>query len=206
MKKYATLASILTLSLTLAACGNESTAIKSDEEVKAKTGDSAETATTNEEDDEGEEAETEVDEEKEADIWTYYEDAQWETDFNGLKIKIEKVVVTEHAPTLQDESAEESAVGVKFNIENTSDKTWATFPDQATLVTSTGEQIDMPDMWISDSIGGEIHGGVIKEGDVIWYLERGEAESIEWIKLVFSSSDPDNFTVREEFEVELDLK
>lgn len=154
--------------------------------------------------------ETEVEnEEQTEDIWTYYNDATWSEDFNGLKTTIQKVVITDIAPTVEDESAEVSAVGVKFSIENTSDHVFTTYPDQAILVTSTGEQIDMPDMWISDSLGGEIHEGVIKEGNVIWYLERGEAAEIEWIKLEWTSED----TGIEDFElaykthtVELELK
>lgn len=106
-------------------------------------------------------------------------------------------MVTDKAPTVEDESAEVSAVGVKFSIENTSDHVFTTYPDQAILVTSTGEQIDMPDMWISDSLGGDIHEGVIKEGNVIWYLERGEASTIEWIKLEWTSED----TGIEDFEI-----
>lgn len=148
-------------------------------------------------------------EEQSEDIWTYYNDATWSEDFNGLKTTIQKVVVTDKAPTVEDESAEVSAVGVKFSIENTSDHVFTTYPDQAILVTSTGEQIDMPDMWISDSLGGDIHEGVIKEGNVIWYLERGEAAAIEWIKLEWTSED----TGIEDFElaykthtVELQLK
>ena len=122
------------------------------------------------------------------DIWTYY-NAKWSDEFNGLKVEIQKVVVTDKAPTVEDEKAEESAVGVKFKVENTSDKVLSTYPDQAVLITSTGEQIDMPDMWLSDNIGGDIHEGVIKEGDVIWYLERGHAEDIEWVKVEFDASD-----------------
>lgn len=147
--------------------------------------------------------------EQSEDIWTYYNDATWSEDFNGLKTTIQKVVVTDKAPTVEDESAEVSAVGVKFSIENTSDHVFTTYPDQAILVTSTGEQIDMPDMWISDSLGGDIHEGVIKEGNVIWYLERGEVAAIEWIKLEWTSED----TGIEDFElaykthtVELKLK
>ena len=49
------------------------------------------------------------------------------------------------------------------------------------------------DMWQSDDLGGEIHEGVIKEGNIFFYLERGEAESIEWVKLTWNNSysDPD---------------
>ena len=149
---------------------------------------------------------------KSEDIWTYYEDAKWSEDFNGLKLDIQKVVLTDKAPTSDDENAKASAVGVKFRIENTSDHMFTTYPDQAVLVTSTGEQIDMPDMWISDDVGGDIHEGVIKEGNVIWYLERGQAEAVEWIKLEWNATDTaledasDYENAYKTFSVKLDLK
>ncbi|MED4991016.1 hypothetical protein [Parageobacillus toebii] len=50
----------------------------------------------------------------------------------------------------------------------------------------------MPDMLVSDPLGGEIDKGVIKEGDVIWYLQRGNAEKIEWIKLKWTAHEKSN--------------
>ncbi|MCM3705855.1 MULTISPECIES: hypothetical protein [Cytobacillus] len=149
------------------------------------------------------------DEEKSEEIWTYYDNATWSDDYNGLKMEIQKAVVTDKAPTPEDENAKASAVGVKFKMENTTDGKFTFYPDQAKLVTSTGEQIDMPDMWVSDSIGGEIDKGVIKEGNIIWYLERGHAEQIEWIKLEFSGHQgpEDDFESElKEYEIELKLE
>jgi hypothetical protein len=147
--------------------------------------------------------------EKEADVWTYYDNAKWSDNYNGLAMEIQKVVVTDVAPTPEDENAKTSAVGVKFKMENTTDGKFTFYPDQAVLVTSTGEQIDMPDMFVSDNIGGEIDKGVIKEGNIIWYLERGNAEAIEWIKLSFSGRQgaEDQFDAEiKEYEIELKLK
>ncbi len=146
---------------------------------------------------------------KEDDIWTYYENAKWSDDYNGLKMEIQKAVVTNKAPTMDDENANASAVGVKFKMENTTDGKFTFYPDQAVLVTSTGEQIEMPDMWVSDNIGGEIDKGVIKEGNIIWYLERGKADEIEWIKLEFSGHQgpEDDFeSETKDYEIELKLK
>lgn len=150
---------------------------------------------------------------KEEDIWTYYEDADWEGTWEGLKFTIQKAVVSDKAPMLDDNGKEvtSSAVGVKMKIENTTaDKIYTTYPDQATLVTSTGEQVEA-DMWLSDNLGGEIHEGVIKEGNIIFYLERGKAEEIDWIKLTWSNSyeDPDgNYDndLYDDQEVKLELK
>ncbi|QWC23524.1 hypothetical protein KJK41_03935 [Bacillus haikouensis] len=124
-------------------------------------------------------------------------------------MEIQKAVVSDKAPTMEDENAKASAVGVKFKMENTTDGKFTFYPDQAVLVTSTGEQIDMPDMWVSDSIGGEIDKGVIKEGNIIWYLERGHAEDIEWIKLEFhghQGPEDDFESEMKVYEIELQLK
>lgn len=63
------------------------------------------------------------------------------------------------------------------------ENTIRTWPDQARLVTSTGEQIDMPDMLNSDHIGGESKGGVTKEGDVVWKLKNHNSSDIKWVRM-----------------------
>lgn len=125
---------------------------------------------------------------KPADPWTYYNNATWSDNFNGLKLTVEKTVVTDKAPEESDSTKlDASAVGVRFKLENTTTGKFTTYPDQAVLVTSTGEQIDAPSMLASDHLGGEIDNGVIKEGNVIWYLKRGHAADIKWIKLKFDT-------------------
>jgi hypothetical protein len=207
-KKVLGIFSALLLSLLLAACGGNDASSeleKNDKEkAKAKTSENSSNASS---DDKKEEEKSE--EPKEDEIWTYYENAKWTDDFKGLKSEIMKVVVTDKAPDLEDESKKASAVGVKFKMENTTDGKFTTYPDQAVLVTSTGEQIDMPEMFVSDNLGGEIDKGVIKEGNIIWYLERGEAEKIEWIKMSWYAVEGDEMNMdgeRKEYEVELKLK
>ncbi|MGD6957289.1 hypothetical protein ACQCWA_03975 [Rossellomorea aquimaris] len=201
MKKLVYLLSTGALALMLTGCGGDAAV----EELDKNDTEKAEARTAS---DSGKEEKPE-EKAKEDDIWTYYNDATWSDDYNGLKMEIQKAVVTDKAPTMEDESAETSAVGVKFKMENTTDGKFTFYPDQAVLVTSTGEQIDMPDMWVSDSIGGEIDKGVIKEGNIIWYLERGHAEDIEWIKMEFSGHQgaEDDFEAEmKEYEIELKLK
>lgn len=202
MKKLLSLLFVGLFLLVVTACGADSATEELDKndnnKAEAKTG---EDATPSED--------KSSDEKKEEDVWTYYDNAKWSDNYNGLKLEIQKAVVTDKAPTVEDENANASAVGVKFKMENTTEDKFTFYPDQAVLVTSTGEQIDMPDMWVSDHIGGEIDKGVIKEGNIIWYLERGKAEEIEWIKLSFSGHQgaEDNFEAEtKEYEVELQLK
>jgi hypothetical protein len=193
----------LFLLFLLGACSDVDTIQQNeDEKAKAKVGENANKESTNE---------NKQNEKKKEDIWTYYENATWSDNFKGLKTTIQKVVVSDKAPGYDEEGNEitTSAVGVKFQIENTTEGKFTTYPDQAVLVTSTGEQIDMPDMIVSDHIGGEIDKGVIKEGDVIWYLQRGNAEKIEWIKLKWSAhvgGEDDLDGEMKEYEVELKLK
>ena len=204
MKKTLSVMGTLLLSLgILTACGgNEAT-----KELEENDTEKSEAKVNSSESENKEEAT------KEEDIWTYYEDADWEGTWEGLKFTIQKAVVSDKAPMLDDNGKEvtSSAVGVKMKIENTTaDKIYTTYPDQATLVTSTGEQVEA-DMWLSDNLGGEIHEGVIKEGNIIFYLERGKAEEIDWIKLTWSNSyeDPDgNYDndLYDDQEVKLELK
>lgn len=137
MKKFLSMVMIISLMGVLAACGDKST------EASKK-----------------EPAATEA---PSKDIWTYYENAKWTDDFKGLKTEIEKVVVSDKAPQKDDPSKmDASAVGIKINLHNTTDGKFTTYPDQARLVTSTGEQIETPFFGGTDHIGGEFDKGVKK--------------------------------------------
>lgn len=147
-------------------------------------------------------------EEKAENIWITY-DTTWTDDFEGLKTTIKKVAVSDKAPKVDDlNDTTASIVGVKFSIENTTDGTFTTYPDQAVLVTSTGEQINSPNALQSTHLGGEIFGGVKKEGDVIWYLDRGNAKDIKWVKLMWSSHKGKGLEdgKRKEYDVKIELK
>ncbi|MET3943180.1 uncharacterized lipoprotein YehR (DUF1307 family) [Paenibacillus sp. PvP094] len=208
--KLATLA--IAAIVVLSGCGSEKTAIKDDNPAQAKV---EETAAPKVEPAAAEATETEepAAEEVEAtnpdDIWTYYDNATWSDDFNGVKSSIETVVVTDKAPKDYNENdLTASAVGVKFKIENTTDKLWTTYPDQAELITSTGEQLQA-DMMVSDHLGGEIEEGVIKEGNVIWFLDRGHAADVKWVKIKWYVTEGDGFSMdakRQEYSVKLELK
>lgn len=197
MKKLTTFVLSTTLLLSLGACSSNETAIEktSADEVEPKTSENAESEETVVEETDASTEETEVPVEEATDIWTYHENATEQLEWEGLKFDIEKVVTSDEAPGYDDEYNEiiTSAVGFQIKVENTTtDKIYTTYPDQATLVTSTGEQVEA-DMMVSEDLGGDIHEGVIKQGDVIFYLDRGAASEIEWVKLNWSSnySDPE---------------
>lgn len=149
-------------------------------------------------------------EDKKDDVWTYFNGTKWSEDFKGLKFEIEKAVVTDKAPAEDRSDKLESAVGVKMKITNTTKEKFTTYPDQAVLVTSTGEQIDMPSIIASDHLGGEIDEGVTKEGAVVWYLKKaGTAKDIKWVKLKWDARQgaANKFdSESKEFEIKLELK
>lgn len=150
---------------------------------------------------------------KKDDPWTYFNNATWTGNYNGLKLQIEKVVVTDKGPKTQGgqivKGQYQSYVGMKFKMINTTNNIFTAYPDQARLVTSTGEQIDNPNMFASDHIGGEIEGGVMKEGNIIWDLKRGHASDIKWVKIewgVHAGKEEDFNQQTKHFEVKLNLK
>jgi hypothetical protein len=143
-----------------------------------------------------------------SDPWTYFNNAKWSGNWNGLQMQIEKIVVTDKGPD-EDGSGKTSYVGMKFKMTNTTKNTMTAYPDQARLVTSTGEQIDNPDMLASDHIGGEIEGGVTKEGQVVWRLNNGHASDIKWVRIewdVHTGPETDFSAPTQKMSVTLNLK
>ncbi|MEC0092902.1 hypothetical protein [Paenibacillus macquariensis] len=206
MKKSFKLAILAIAAITmLAGCSSEKTAIKNENPVQAKVEDQTATPEAGK----VSEKEPVVPEEKVEDIWTYYNDTTWSDDFNGIISTIEKVVVSDKVPkdgNKDDPTA--SAVGVVMKIENTTENIYTTYPDQAELVTSTGEQISA-DMFYSDHLGGELEEGVIKQGNVIFSLQRGHAADIKWIKMKWYVTEGDGMQMdakRKEYSVKLELK
>lgn len=86
---------------------------------------------------------------------------------------------------------EKTAVLINMDVENTSEDTLGIYPDQSTIVTDTKEQKDA-DLFLSNSIGGDYIGQVIKNGSVIYFLES-PAEDINNIKVVIGGAHTDDF-------------
>lgn len=144
--------------------------------------------------------------------WIVYDHITWEDYFNGLVTTIERVAVTNQMVSIEDpEDYSRAVVNVTFIIENTSGQIFTTYPDLAVLVTSAGEQIDIPDLWITDHLGGEIRISERKEGTVTWYLNSEDAESLEWIILKWyafegGEMDHEEVPLQKNYEVKLNLK
>ncbi|MDE0564757.1 DUF4352 domain-containing protein [Exiguobacterium sp. B2(2022)] len=104
-----------------------------------------------------------------------------------------------------DEKKEVTIVSFNVIVENTSDDTVSFHPNQARLVTNTGEQVDA-DLIISEDVGGEFLGKVKKEGGVLFHVDSMPAELTE-VRFVVEGPYNDQFnTIAEDrYEYTIDV-
>ena len=144
------------------------------------------------------------DQESDLDMETYLIGKSEE--FNGLTVMLEAVSLAKEA--LGEESSKADAVIIHFKIHNSrEDGEFSLYPDQGTLITSTGEQIKASSL-LSDSLGGDIFEGVTKEGVVFWVLEKGGVYDIEWLRVRFNAYDETKSTGSgrlKEFDLKFDI-
>ena len=108
--------------------------------------------------------------------------SSWSDEWKGLKHEIDQVMVYKE-PKIDEDTEYEAAIVIHFVVKNESKKDFSTFPDQATLATNTGKQIDA-DTFSSEDIGGELMSGAEKSGHVLFPVEKlDDVENIEWIRL-----------------------
>ena len=119
----------------------------------------------------------------------------WSEDWNGLVTKITDVSIAKMEKASMEEYGMDGdgLVGVKFTIENTSDKDFNTYPDQGTLVID-GQQIEAS-MIASEHIGGDILKGVKKEGVIAFIVPTlNDVTAISELRLKWNSNfDTDNY-------------
>lgn len=119
---------------------------------------------------------------------------------NGASAKFN----SETAEILGSENVEYIQVDVE--VENTSEENVTFYPSQATLTTSTGEQLE-PDMLMSEHIDGEFIGAVKKSGTNIYILENSKAEDVESVRLIYSAPVDENYEdIGEEIDTEVTLQ
>lgn len=177
----------LVLSLTaLAACGEEETKETTSTEETATTTETEEVEKEAAEEDVSEPdqevatTDEEVTESELGKMTVHYKNKEVNQTFESGTVKgsLNKIQVAtlEVAPdykSMFDDQDIVTVVTAEMAVENTVDETVAFYPDQATLVTDTGKQVDA-DMLLSDSIGGDYLGAVKKEGNVIWVMPHDE--------------------------------
>lgn len=83
------------------------------------------------------------------------------------------------------------AVSLQIEVTNDSSDTNSIYPDQGTIVTNTGQQVDA-DIWMSDSVGGDFYGEVTKDGGVFFFFD-GNPEDITNVRYIVGSGHDDNF-------------
>ncbi|TCI73432.1 hypothetical protein EVJ22_03280 [Exiguobacterium sp. SH0S7] len=101
----------------------------------------------------------------------------------------------------------EEVTVVVFNViaENTVEDTISFHPNQSTLVTNTGEQIDA-NLWFSDDVGGDFLGEVKKEGNVFFFAESMPEELAELRLIVGGPTSTDYEKLAEEsYEYTIDV-
>ena len=107
------------------------------------------------------------------------------------KVQTSRLTVNEAYRDSFDEQEEVTVVAMNVIVENTIDDTISFHPNQATLVTNTGEQVSA-DLWFSDDVGGEFLGKVKKEGNVLFFVKT-MPEELEDVKVVIDGPSDANY-------------
>ena len=107
------------------------------------------------------------------------------------KVQTSRLTVAEAYSDSFDGQEEVTVVAMNMLVENTVDETMSFHPNQATLVTNTGEQVSS-DLWFSDDVGGEFMGKVKKEGNVLFFV-KAKPEELTDLKVVIDGPFDENF-------------
>jgi Domain of unknown function (DUF4352) len=115
---------------------------------------------------------------------------------NGpIKLTITDIQSTTAEPSdeykdMFDDKEKVTLIMIGMKVENTSEETVSFYPNQATLTTNTGEQVDA-DLYSSDDVGGDFFGKIKKEGKVVFQLDS-PAKEISEINLIISGATNEN--------------
>lgn len=214
-KKLAIITLLLILSLTLFACGKKDEPQKETKE--AQTQENTESAETKEETETPQEAPAE--ENTSNSEWVEENGAKRRTvkdiDFNQtftsgpFNITIERVqaidiMTNDEMKSMFDGKDEITSIAMSVKVENTSDDELNFYPDQAEIATDTKEQIEA-EILLSDRVGGEFKGQIIKEGTII-FVANSKAEDINKLTLFIDGPSNQDFDrVGEDLKIDIDL-
>lgn len=84
-----------------------------------------------------------------------------------------------------------TAVAIEVQVENTVGETNTIYPDQGTIVTNTGNQVDA-DIFFSDDVGGDFLGEVTKTGTVFFFFD-GDTENIDNVRYIIDSGHDEDW-------------
>lgn len=214
-KKLAIITLLLTLSLTLFACGKKDEPQKEAQE--PQTQESTESAETKEETETPQE--TPKEEKAPTGEWEDVDGAKRKTvkdiDFDQTftsgpfnvtinKVQVSDIMTNEELKSMFDGKDEITSIAMSVKVENTSDDELNYYPDQAEITTDTKEQIKA-EMFLSDSVGGEFKGQIIKEGTII-FVANSKAEDINKLTLFIDGPSNQDFDkVGEDLKIDIDL-
>ncbi|WP_029333000.1 DUF4352 domain-containing protein [Exiguobacterium oxidotolerans] len=125
--------------------------------------------------------------------------------FSVNKIQTSRLKVANAYKEAFGDKDEVTLVVVDVTAENTSDDTINFHPNQATITTNTGEQVDA-EIFLSDEVGGEFIGKVKKEGN-IFFVAQSDPKEITSIKYIVDGPSDANFeNLAERYTVEIPTK
>ncbi|MCR6097741.1 hypothetical protein HXA31_00160 [Salipaludibacillus agaradhaerens] len=94
-------------------------------------------------------------------------------------------------------------IQLDLTVENTADEDIMFYSGQATISTSTGEQLES-DMWLSDYIDGEMMAGTKANGTFFFVLENSDAADVESVRLTWNAPlDEDWENVGEDVDIKV---
>ena len=95
-------------------------------------------------------------------------------------IQVSKLETNDNSKSMFNNKDEVTIVTIAMTVENKDKKTNSIYPDQGKIVTNTKEQKDV-DLMLSDHLGGDFIGEVVKKGNIICVLDS-KAEDITNLK------------------------
>lgn len=110
---------------------------------------------------------------------------------NVNAIQLSELEVSDDYKEMFDNKDKVTVIALKMKVENSSDDTISIYPDQATITTDAGDQVDA-DVFLSESIGGDFIGKVKKEGDVI-FVVNSPANDIGQVNLIVDGAHDENY-------------
>src|SRR5690625_937884 len=107
------------------------------------------------------------------------------------KVQLSEVEIGEDYVDMFEGKEELSLVTFEMRAENTSDKDVTFYPDQSTMTTSAGEQVETAFL-MNDQLGGDFFGEVWKEGTVSFAIDS-PVEELEHITLIITPGYDDDY-------------
>lgn len=188
---------ILILSVGLVACGGESSNGNNEKVPK----ESASTQNKDNKDDSSKEATKEDDTVQESDIGKMTivyknKDLNENAESGPMSLTINAIQlgeleVAEDYKEIFDDKDKLTVVTIQMKAENSSDDTIGFYPDQATITTDAGDQVDA-DMLLSEQVGGDFIGKVKKEGQVFFLVDTPASE-IGQVNLIIDGAHNEDF-------------